>query len=319
MVDLTNVIPAGAQERTRQLQYFEQSTFRNTQITADYRNVGVVQSFSPTMNVQHQVTRVVGSRHKYADRKLMKEGTFQLSYQMLDTVVPRYGVLDPNGTGTIDKPLSFLETALINGATRYRMFNDCFTETITFAFEKDFNVTQNMYSAEVTKWLTESQLETRLGITGGSDITDYFAPALSGQPWNHLDHETTITNTGSPMTINGDLFLFTAMNVEVNNNLRRMDPSGYDETKVVRAGNLVITGSVTLYLGDGVVMEDHVVNFDTCTIDLKIKENTNNDVHMILGGVNFNSFSDTIEAGSNTFSMIEYPFEASTIALTANP
>jgi hypothetical protein len=249
----------------------------------------------------------------------MKEGTFQMSYQMLDTIMPRYGILDPAGAGTIDRPLSFLETALVNGNTRYRMFNDSFTETIGFALERDFNVTQNFYVSEVTEWLTEAQLETKLGITGGSDITDYFAPALSGDPWNHLDHETTITNTSSPLTVSGDEFLFTALNVEVNNNLRRMDPSGYDETKVVKAGNLVITGSVTMYLGDGVIMEDHVTNFDTNTLDLKIKENTNNDVHLVLGGVNFNSFSDTIEAGSNTFSLIEYPFEASTITLTANP
>lgn len=318
MADYSNFIPAGPQERNKQIQWYEQTGFRNYG-PADpvFANVGVVSSVTPTLNIARKVTRVVGSRNKYSERKLMQEGTVQMTYELLNTIMPRYGILNPVGTGTIAKPLSFLESALINGTQAYRLYRDCVTETISFALERDFVVTQNFYTSNITSWMNGTALSSALGVAGTTAID--FAPTLTGEPWNHLDHEVTPPNTGSPLTVSGDTFLYNSLNIEVNNNLRKLNPGGYDQTKFISVGNLVITGTFNTWLAEGAVMENHVRNFDTNTIVLKIKENTSNDIILTLGGVKFNSFSDTVDAGANEYSLIDYPFEASTISLTAYP
>lgn len=318
MADFTSFVPAGPQERNKQVQWYEQNDFRDYgPDDPAFANVGVVNSVTPTLNIAHKVTRVVGDRKKYSDRKLMQEGTVELVYEMLDTVIPKYGVDDPDGTGTIAKPLSFLESALIDGVQKFRLYRDCVTETISFALERDFMVTQNFYTSDVTNWIDEATLETTLNVPGTDTVN--FAPALSGEPWNHLDHEVTPPNSGSPLTVSGDDFLYNSLNFEVNNNLRKLNPGGYDQTKFISAGNKVITGTFNTWLAEGVTMENHVRDFDTNTITLKIKENTANDVILTLTGVKFSSFSDTIDAGTNEYSLIDYPFECTDLTLTANP
>jgi hypothetical protein len=247
----------------------------------------------------------------------MQEGTVQMGYELLDTIMPRYGILDPAGSGTTGAALSFLESALINGTQAYRFYRDCVTETISFALERDFMITQNFYTSDITDWMSAAGLNTALGISATS--VPEFAPDITGEPWNHLDHETTPPNTGSPLTISGDTFLYNSLNIEVNNNLRKLNPGGYDQTKFISPGNLVITGTFNTWLAEGTVMESHTRDFTNNTIVLKIKENTSSDVILTLGGVKFNSFSDTIDAGANEYSLIDYPFEASTISLTAYP
>lgn len=319
MADLTDIIGAGPQERFLQLQWYQQDGFYDYgPADPQFKNVGVVQSATPTLNISHKETRVVGSRHLYSDRKLMKEGTVEIVYELLDTIMPQYGIMDPDpdvNTETVEHPISFLEAAYINGLEKYRFYRDCITETISFALAQDFVVTQNFYASNITNWLTPAQLVTELGVGGTSDID--FAPALTGEPWNHLDSQ--INNTGSPVDVNGDIFLFQSLNVEVNNNLRKLNPGGWDQTKYIAAGNKVISGSFSTWLGDGVIMEDHVRNFDATTITLKIKENTNDDVFLVLNNVKFNSMSDSVDAGANEFSVIEYPFTCTQITLDRYP
>lgn len=319
MTDYTDFIPAGPQERNKQLQYFGQTDFRDYgPVDPSFGNIGVVSSVTPTLNIARKVTRIVGSRYKYSERKLMQEGTVQMTYELLDTVIPRWGILDPAGAGTLAQPISFLESAIINGTQAYRFYRDCVTETLTLALERDFTLTQNFYTSNITDWMSAAELNAALGI--GATDTPQFAAALTGEPWNHLDHEVVPPNTGSPLTIGGDDFLYNSINIEVNNNLRKLNPGGYDQTKYISPGNLVITGTFNTWLAEGTVMESHVRDFDNITtMTLKIKENTSNDVLLTLGNVKFNSFSDTVDAGANEYSLIDYPFEASTISLTAYP
>jgi hypothetical protein len=318
LADFTNFIPAGPQERNKQIQYYEQDGFRDYgPADPTFTTVGVVSSVTPTLNIARKVTRIVGSRYKYSERKLMQEGTVQMGYELLDTIMPRYGILDPAGSGTTGAALSFLESALINGTQAYRFYRDCVTETISFALERDFMITQNFYTSDITDWMSAAELNTALGISATS--VPEFAANITGEPWNHLDHEVDPPNTGSPLTVSGDTFLYNSLNIEVNNNLRKLNPGGYDQTKFISPGNLVITGTFNTWLAEGQTMESHTRDFTDNTIVLKIKENTSSDVILTLGGVKFNSFSDTIDAGANEYSLIDYPFEASTISLTAYP
>lgn len=299
------------------MQYYEQPAFRTQGTDPIYANVGVNSSYTPNFTEQHKETRIVGSRFLYSDRKLMEEGTLSVVYEMLDTVLPNYGIKDEAGTGTIAYPISFLETVTFpGGTTLYRQFNDCLTETITLDFVKDFVITQNFYSADITPFMTESALKTALGITGTGTID--FAPNLSGEPWNHLDSE--INNTSSPVTVDGDPFLIEALRVEINNNLRKQNPMGYSQTRYIKPGNYVLTGTMTVYLQESQDLITAVRDFTSHEVVLKVKEATTpGDVTLTLSGVKFNSFSDTVSAGSNDWSMLELPFTASTCTLTDYP
>jgi Phage tail tube protein len=295
--------------------------FKQQGVNPVFKQIGINSAYNVGYNIAHKVTRIVGSRRQFSDRKLMEEGTVSLTYEMNTdggTVLPRYGILDPVGTGTMARPLSFLETVTYpSGTTMYRQFNNCITENITFNFERDYTVTQDFYATDITPFLTLAQLQTALGL--GTQLPQ-FPPNPVGEPWNHLDHETTCITTGSPITVAGDIFLIENMTVEVANNLRKQNPLGYCATRYISAGNKEVTGTLTVYATEAQVMIDHVRNFDSCSIALKIKEATTpGDVTFNVTGAKFNNFSDAVEAASNDWSLIEVPFTASDCTITQFP
>lgn len=253
----------------------------------------------------------------------MEEGTVSITYEMNTdggTVLPRYGILDPVGTGTMARPISFLETVTYpSGTVMYRQFNNCITENIAFNFERDYTVTQDFYATEITPFMTLAELQTALGL--GTAQPNYPSD-LVGEPWNHLDHAATPSEltSGSPVTVSGDIFLAENMTVEVANNLRKQNPLGYSQTRYVSAGNKEVTGTMTVYSVEAQVMIDHVRNFDSNTIVIKIKEATTpGDVSFTVTGAKFNNFSDAVEAASNDWSLIEVPFTATDCTLTSYP
>ncbi len=321
MVDYSTQNPIGSQERSKQLVWYEQPAFRQQGTNPPYKHIGINSAYNVGFNIQHKETRIVGSRRQFSDRKLMEEGTVSLTYEMNTdggTVLPRYGILDPVGSGTIAKPVSFLETVTYpSGTTLYRQFNNCVTETIAFNFERDYTVTQDFYCTEVTKFMTLAELQTALGL--GSAEPQY-PPDLVGEPWNHLDHSVECIETGSPITVSGDIFLAENMTVEVANNLRKQNPLGYCRTRYLSAGNKEVTGTMTVYSVEAQVMIDHVRDFDSNDITIKIKEATTpGDVEFNVIGAKFNNFSDAVEAASNDWSLIEVPFTASDCTITQYP
>lgn len=322
MVDYTTYNPIGSQERTKQLQWYEQPAFRQQGTNPAYKQIGINSAYNVGFNIQHKETRLVGSRKQFSDRKLMEEGTVSTTYEMNTdggTVLARYGILDPAGAGTIERPISFLEEVTFPGAqVRYRQFNNCITEDITFDFDRDIVITQNFYATEITPFMTISQLRTALSLGTGNPN---FAAAPTGEPWNHLDHEPAQTVcTGSPVTIAGDNFLIERLSVSCANNLRKQNPYGCAQTRYISAGNKVIEGTITVYSIEQQVIIDHVRNFDSVNIALKVKEATTpGDVTFNIIGAKMNNFSDAVEAGSNDWSLIEVPFTASDVTITQFP
>lgn len=321
MVDFTTYNPIGSQERTKQLQWYEQPAFRQQGTNPTYKQIGINSAYNVGFNIAHKETRLVGSRRQFSDRKLMEEGTVGITYEMNTdggTVLPRYGILDPAGVGTIEKPISFLEEVTFPGSqVRYRQFNNCITEDITFDFDRDITVTQNFYSTDITPFMTISQLRTALGLGTGNPL---FAPAPTFEPWNHLDHTNPVPNTGSPVTIGGDLFLIERLSVSCANNLRKQNPYGYSQTRYIGAGNKVIEGTITVYSIESQVIIDHVRNFDSVGITIKVKEATTpGNVTLNITGAKMNNFSDAVESGSNDWSLIEVPFTASDVTITQFP
>lgn len=82
MVDYSTYNPVGSQERTKQLQYYEQTAFRVQSVNPTYKQIGINSAYEVGFNIAHKETRIVGSRKQFSDRKLMEEGTVSVTYEM---------------------------------------------------------------------------------------------------------------------------------------------------------------------------------------------------------------------------------------------
>lgn len=311
----TTFVPTSAIQAGKNIQYFEQTGFGVTTFSGTWKQIGLVSKIQHSTTQQHKETRIVGSRKLYDDRAQLIEGTVDLTYEFANvgTEFANYAVLDPGVKGS-DKPICLLETRNINGVENYRLYQDCLTDRISFAIEKDIVVTQNMVFSKLSDWLTIVQLRTALGLAGTTSPT--FAAAPSGSSWNHLD--SNIANTGSPLTVGGVAFFNLKLTVEVNNNITKLLPGGWSNYYYSSPMNKQVSGTYTTWTSDGLIMEQHVKNFDSVTLAYLIKDATP-DVVLTVTGAHFNAESDSIEAGSNDFSTLELPFTASDASLTVYP
>lgn len=311
----TSFTPTSAIQATKNIQYFEQTGFGTINTNPTFKQIGLVSKIQHSVTQQHKETRVVGSRKLYDDRAQLIEGTVDLTYEFANvgTEFANYALKDP-GTKGSDKPICLLETRKINGTEMYRLYEDCLTDRIGFAIEKDIVVTQNMVFSTLTDWMNEAALKPLLGVAGTSAIT--YASALSGSSWNHLD--SNIANTGSPLTVGGAQFFNLKLSVECNNNITKLLPGGWNKYYYSSPMNKSISGTYTTWTSDGLILEDHVSNFDSVTIAYLIKDATP-DVSLSITGAHFNASSDSVEGGSNDFSTLELPFTASDATLTDYP
>jgi hypothetical protein len=315
--------PTSAIARTKNIQYFPESALGTYTIGANtFAQIGFVTRVNHSFTQQHKETRIVGSRLLYSDRAQLKEGTLDLTWEFGDigTKFAKYAIDQPSGTPLTpgcDIPLLILETAKINGVESYRCYEDCLTDRISFAIEKDIVMTQNMTFSNLTKWMTLSELRTVLGIAGTGAVP--FASALTGDAWNHLD--STMSNTGSPLTVDGNQFFNLRLTVEVNNNITKILPGGWDIYYWAAPQNESTTGTLTTWETDGIELQNHVKDFDAADIIYKIKEagGTATDVTLTVPGAHFNAESDSTEAGANDFTTLDLPFTGQTCQITTYP
>lgn len=311
----TTFTPTSAIQATKNVQYYEQTAFGTYTYAAALKQIGLVSKIQHSLTQQHKETRIVGSRKLYDDRAQLMEGTVDLTYELVNvgTEFPNYAMKDP-GTKGSDKPLALVETRKINGTEMYRVYEDCLTDKISFAIEKDIVVTQNMVFSNLTDWMNIAALRTLMGLAGTTD--PQWAAALSGSSWNHLD--SAQNNTGSPLTVAGAEFFNLKLTVDVNNNITKLLPGGWSKYYYSSPMNKAVSGTYTTWTSDGLIMEDHVRNFDSCAITYKIK-NATPVVNLSVTGAHFTAESDSIEGGSNDFSTLDLPFTASDATLTDYP
>lgn len=311
----TSFTPTSAIQASKNVQYYEQTAFGTYTYTTAMKQIGLVSKIQHSFTQQHKETRIVGSRKLYDDRSQLIEGTVDLTYEFANvgTEFANYAVLDPGAKGC-DKPISLLETKKINGTEMYRLYQDCLTDKISFAIEKDIVVTQNMVYSNLTDWMNEAALKPILGYAGTSNVN--YASALSGSSWNHLD--SNMNNTGSPLTVAGAQFFNLKLTVDINNNINKLLPGGWNKYYYSSPMNKQVSGTLTTWTSDGLLLEDHVRNFDSCTVAYKIKSATP-DVNLSVTGAHFTAESDSTEGGSNDFTTLELPFTASDATLSSYP
>lgn len=246
----------------------------------------------------------------------MVEGTVSVTTELIGTPnLYKFAITDPPSTGpvtnTCDSPITFLESARINGAEKYRVFKDCLPQTARINIAKDIVVTLDYFCPDVTPtWQTEAELKTLWQV--GTGTIDY-APALTGEPINHLD--SNIANVGSPFTMNAEEFDLNTLSVDCANNITPLAPSGWSKTKHAAAGNKVVTGNLVLWVSDGSTVENFVENFTSLTLAYLIKDATP-DIVLTVDGAKLNNRSEGVSSGANEYSTQALPFTASNVDFT---
>jgi hypothetical protein len=312
----TTYIPTSASKRFKNIQYYQQTAYGQQDTDPQLINVGFVSDFNGTRAVQHKETRVLGTRRQYSDRKQMVEGTVSVTTELLGTPnLYKYAITDPPSSGavtnTCDSPITFLESARINGNERYRLFKDCLPQTARINVAKDIVVTLDYFCPDITpEWQTEAQLKSIWNIGTGS--IDY-AGALTGEPINHLD--SNINNIGSPFQMNGEDFDLNTLSVDCANNITPLAPSGWTKTKHAAAGNKVVTGNLVLWVSDGSTIENFLENFTSLTLTYLVKDATP-DIILTVESAKLNNRSEGVSSGANEYSTQALPFSANNVDFT---
>jgi hypothetical protein len=287
-------IPTSTQVVPRQVMAFEQSTYLTTPTDPVHFNPGLIMNVDVNENIDSEEIRIQGSRKIYSNIKMGREATLSLEYALLNTTLLRYGTQDPNGTGTIAKGLEIILSQKLDDVEHIRAARGALTDSVSISLERMPRVTQNFYVPDLTKWMSVSEYNTYLGLTGTQ--TPQFAAPLTGDPWSNLTGSngsaTTITVDGTPVDV-------ARVTINVNNNILKQKPLGYENPIYACPGNKAITVSIEPFLYDN-TFRDLVADYDSVEIVCTLKADTP-DVNVTLSGCQFNSNSYTANTGSNDF------------------
>jgi tail tube protein len=290
-----SLVPTSSAKVTRQVQYYAETNGYGAQVVNPVlNNAGIISNVSMSVNVDHEVVRIQGSRKQYADIMMGVEGTITLDYRLLDTKLIRYAITDPAGAGTIGEPLAFIFARKINDTEEFTLAQGCISESATINLDRVPTISQQFYASKISNWMTLAQLRTALGITGTG--SPQWASPITAEPWTHL---YGTDEASSAVTVNASPVNVTKMTVTINNNLLKEKPLGYKKVRFVEAGNKVVSVSIEPFLYDNTFF-DVVNNYTLSTVVLRLKASTPT-VDLTVTGCKFNSYDDKSDSSGNDF------------------
>lgn len=208
----------------KRLQYIEEASYGVTPSAAPtFISAGKIKRLSFNIDAQVERYRTLGLRKVSDFLNTGQMTSFELEYQPIDTTLMAYGINDPNGTGTIEKSLSFLYSKLIDGVEHYFIIKGAKTDQISIEVTKEaVNVTQSFLAREAITPITT----TNAGFT-----TPTFATAPTGKPWVGRD------GGGSVFIYDGTAWDTPRLSCEVAWNLDPGQPIGQDLIKFLDPTN----------------------------------------------------------------------------------
>lgn len=303
-------IPTSSSKVTRQVQFYPETNGYNQPVTNPVlENAGVIRNVDINLTVDHEEIRIQGSRKLYADIMMGIEGVITVDYAFLDTVLLNYAILDPAGPGTIEESFGLIFARKIDNVEKFCMATGCVSESVTITNDRVPAVSQQIYSPNISAWLTLAQLQSALNLGTG---TPQWATPISDEPWTHL---TGSDDASTSVTINGVATDIARMSVTVNNSLLKQKPLGYKNVKHVEAGNKIVSVSIEPFLY-GNDIYDLVNNHTLHNIVARLKNSTPT-VDLSVIGAKLNSYTDTSDASGGDF--ITTPVNGIAVDATATP
>jgi Phage tail tube protein len=209
---------------SKRLQYIEEATYGTTPATSPvFLSAGKIKRFNFNIDAAVQRYRSVGLRKVIDFLNTGQMTSFEIEYQPFNTTLMKYGISDPNGTGTIEKSLSFAFSKIINGVENFYFIKGAKTDSITIEVTKEMvNVTQSFLAREVSSPVTTAN---------GGLTTPSWAAVPTGIPWVGKNGGT------DPFTYNSVVWDTPRFNVEVAWNLDPGQPNGHDLIKFLDPTN----------------------------------------------------------------------------------
>src|SRR6476469_5249895 len=267
-------IPTTPLDVTRNVMFFESATQGVLPTDPVMKNAGLQATIKKSSKKSISKIDIIGSPDPYSFMQMGNSATFDLTYKMLDTVLPRYGTELEGGTGTIEKAINFVLSRKINGTEMFRIFQDCITDSISIKYGEFYEVTQTFYCSVVSAYMTLAAFKTALGISG----TPQYAPALTGNPWSNLN-----STPGTPITINGtNTYNLEGLTVNYNRNVIVQRPMSNINPIYLRAGHRNITGTLEVDL-DNTTLDSIYEAFTNSTIVYRVFTGSPNVDHTLNG------------------------------------
>jgi hypothetical protein len=304
------IIPTHQVDIVDNMVYFEETSPGENPVGAPTLvSVPIVSSLNKTESWRNDVRFVIGKMDRHAVLKLKKENNFSISYDIYDTTFLQYGTELPGGTGTIDKTLCFILPIELNGATYYKRFRGCITDTVNISVEETYAVEHSWIAKSVSEYMTLDELKLDLGMSTTTTLT--FPSFPTDIPWTNLKPAGT---TDKPLTINGVATYCMALNVSIERGPTPAEAVANETFFYIKAGYRKITGSATLYL-TGKEIDTLFRAFTSFLLTFKLSDSPACD--MTMTNTVITSQSDGISGGENSYIMLECNLDSASFSITA--
>lgn len=301
-------VPTGAWEILKQPQFVEEDGgYGVLPLENDvWKNVGVVTEIGMEVTVEEDIVRILGSRDIYNQIKLGLGYAYAIRYRAQGTQFMRYGteltsrtpipdhtMVSPNGTNFAS--LSILLSAYIDNAEKWRIYKGTKTGSVSISISRDAGteVTQNMVAKDITSWDAEPVF-----------VNNTPAGAISGNPW------TGISMGVDPLTVAGTVVQSPAFNLNVDQGLGQLKPTGIESVYYLAPTNREITFDFSTWVKNN----DRIGQVKNHTA-LAISFLMNAGATISLTNSKFNSYTSSIVGGGADFLTEELAGTAKTVTI----
>ncbi len=231
-----SVVPSGGWFVVKNPQYVEESTYGTFPSNPAMNWVGAVDNFDPKADMQSIMVPQVGTE----DLKYILRGTevytFDMEYGLQTSTFAKYGISSQGGgTGTIDKSLSVLFSAKLNGIENY----------VQMLGSRIGSFTISSSAGQLTKAKCQLMAQAIPVPSASSPIgSGSFATDPATNPWTFYDGGSNPVTIGA---VNPDVRDFS---VTFERNLEKLHVLGQSKQKFLPPKQRRVTGQFTIVWED---------------------------------------------------------------------
>lgn len=227
----------------KKLQYIEEISYGVTPSSSPtFVSAGKIKRFNFNIDAQVNRYRASGSPLVSDFLNTGQMTSFEIEYQPFDTTLMAYGINAPNGTGTIEKSLSFMFSKKLDGTENFYFIKGCKTDQITVEVTKEaVSVTQSFLAREATAPVTTAN---------GGLSTPTFASDPTGKPWVGRD------GGGNALVYDGTAWYTPRLNCEVSWNLDPGQPIGDELIRFLDPTNKDVNIDFDVWIKDGTFINE---------------------------------------------------------------
>lgn len=270
------------------VQYAPQTTIDEAASGA-YALAGYTATITPDYTAQHQDDPIFGNYDLHSSVHTGRLDRITLNYAPTGMDIVKRGMILPGGAGTVEEPLTLIESTLINNVQMYRLHVGCVLTSQSAQINRtQFRINHTYEVHEVSDWVTDHGLTTYDFVTYSEIPTD---PSLS-----HLSPGE------DPCEIDSVVRDVNDFRWDINWPLARLEPNGYFSFKDARQSARRIGVSLTSFLKDN-VLKNYVKNYSEIDVSYRIKGDgaAAGTFELLFNRCKFDRYSQSQSAGGNAF------------------